>query len=444
MKHFWLPSLVLFGAILPGERPGPEAWNLSDREPVHLPTSLNVSITVFSDPHFYDPALGLEGEAFEQYLKNDRKLLRESTELMQEAITTTMASGTDLVLIPGDLTKDGTLRSHEGMIAFLEQLEALGQQVLVIPGNHDISNGEAVAYQGDSTLRMENVGPDLFKKIYRPYGYGEALFRDPHSLSYIAEPMKGLWILGLDPCLYAFNDSLGHPHTGGAFKKETLNWLENVLVSEEARGKLKMAMMHHGILEHYHGQKRYFGEYVVEDYRKVSRMLAGYDVKVVFTGHYHANDITVKRWQDGSFLFDVETGSLVTYPCPLRRVNIRGDTMVISTEHIRSIPSVEGNFMEYARSYVHEGVAGIAEKTMIEMNLRPEDAHRLSFQIGDAFSSHYLGDEVPADPLIDLEGVDRKGRLIIRFRKKLIKGLYNDLPPADNQLTIHLPSGHCR
>ncbi len=443
MKHLWLPSLVLISAMLPGERPGTEAQTISSHDSASA-AGPQVTMTVFSDPHFYDPSLGTDGLAFEAYLNNDRKLLRESRELMEMAVGVTLASGSELVLIPGDLTKDGTMASHLRMAGFLGQLEKHGLSVYVVPGNHDVNNGEAMAYRADSTVRVEHVNPVRFEEIYGPYGYQEAISRDPHSLSYLAEPRKNLWILGLDPCLYDHNEPAGHPHTGGAFDPGTMAWLEDQLTSEEAGDKLIIAIMHHGILEHFRGQKRYFGEYVVEDHRKISKKLARLGVKVVFTGHYHANDITMKKWGDGSFLFDIETGSLVTYPCPIRRVEISSDTMRISTEHLDSIPSMGRDFARFAREYVHQGVSGIAERTMIEMNLRPEDAHVLANQIGDAFLSHYQGDEVAKDPLLDLEGVNLKGRMIISFRKKLVDGLYHDLPPSDNELVIHLPSGICR
>lgn len=53
-------------------------------------------------------------------------------------------------------------------------------------------------------------------------------------------------------------------------------------------------------------------------------------MNVVFTGHYHAQDITMERWDDETFIFDVETGSFVTYPCPLREVKIAADTMLVT------------------------------------------------------------------------------------------------------------------
>jgi len=417
----------MVGTSMPEEKPAP--------------ADLQVSMIVFSDPHYYDPSLGIEGEAFEDYLNNDRKLLRESPELLNEVIDATLEANVEFVLVPGDLTKDGSKLSHLGFAQHMTELEERGVKVFVVPGNHDVSNGEARAFSGDTTIRVENVNPQQFSEIYSAFGYDEAVYRDTNSLSYISEPTEGLWIVGLDACLYAYNDSMGHSHTAGAFNEATLKWLEEILLTEEADQKVKVALMHHGVLEHYKGQKKYFGEYIVSENKKVSRQLADLGINTVFTGHYHANDITYKQWNNGSFLFDIETGSLVTYPCPYRRIELSGDSLSIETRYIQSIPSVQDNFQSYAKEYVVEGVSGIAEQTLIEMNLRPEDAHRLAYQIGDAISDHYSGDEIPRDPPINMEGVNLKGRLIISFRKKLVKGLSNDLSPADNHLNINLQTG---
>ncbi len=46
------------------------------------------------------------------------------------------ASNADFVLlVAGDLTKDGARQSHEGMVEVLTQLEAAGKTVYVVPGN---------------------------------------------------------------------------------------------------------------------------------------------------------------------------------------------------------------------------------------------------------------------------------------------------------------------
>ncbi|MEN8204125.1 MAG: metallophosphoesterase [Bacteroidota bacterium] len=427
MNQFWVIPFLLLNTAFP------------DAE--HSPPELNTSFMVISDPHYYDPALGVSGNAFERYLKYNGKLVRESKELMQEAVQAILSSGVEMVLIPGDLTKDGALKSHLRFAEHLHALDKQGIKVFVVPGNHDVNSGRARSYKGDSILKAAQAGAGKFAEIYGPYGYDKAIFRDSNSLSYITEPVEGLWIIGLDACIYPDSNTAGYSLTGGAFQKETLRWLETNLLSEEAAQKTKVVLMHHGILEHFDSQSRHFDEYLVHEYRKLSRQLARMGIKIVFTGHFHANDISLQRWRDGSFLFDIETGSLLTYPCPLRKITIGGDSMIIETQHIQSIPSLEKGLQEYAREAVKEGTAHVAERTMIRFKLNSEDAGHIANQMGDLLAGHCAGDEIARDPALNLDGVSIWGRIMVLFRKKLARGLVTDLPPADNQLTIHLQSG---
>ena len=71
-------------------------------------------ILVMSDIHVMNPELLVkEGSAFNQYLASDRKLLAESKDIYYTMIDTILTRKPELVLIPGDLTKDGELLSHQ-------------------------------------------------------------------------------------------------------------------------------------------------------------------------------------------------------------------------------------------------------------------------------------------------------------------------------------------
>ena len=396
---------------------------------------------VFSDPHYYDPSLGTEGAAFQAYLDGDRKLLKESRELLIEALAMIERKDPDFVIVPGDLTKDGTRISHDMFASMIRELEVQGIPVFVVPGNHDISNGHSYSFNGDEKILVENISPSDYLQIYHDFGYDEALFRDDHSLSYVAEPAEGLWIFGLDPCLYDENDSGHHPHTDGRFKKETLEWIKSIATLAHEKDKRLMAFMHHGILEHYEKQNRFFGEYVVDHYKRVSRNFAEWGINVVFTGHFHSQDITINHWNDSLFVADVETGSLVTYPCPVREVMLDTHKLTIQSHFIQEIPMYPDGFVDYSRSYAHEGIAGIAEEVMVSMWLKREDAQKLSGQIGDAFIAHYQGDEPIVDRYLDVSGIGWLGRLMILTKRRLIKELHTDLPPADNEVVIDLHTG---
>jgi 3',5'-cyclic AMP phosphodiesterase CpdA len=268
---------------------------------------------VLSDPHLYDTTLGTEGRAFEAYLAGDRKLLKESPEIMDAAARAIMNEAPDFVLVPGDLTKDGEASSHYLMAQYLSRIEASGTPVYITPGNHDIRNGESVRYRGDTTERVDNVSAAAFAQIYSAFGYAEALHRDPASLSYVAEPKAGLWLLALDACRYSENQEDQPPITDGAFSAATVTWIEDMLAEAAKTHRAVIVMMHHGVMEHYQGQEKYYGEYIVDDYARIARLFAMYHVRMVFTGHYHAQDVTLERWTASErVLYDIETGSLVT------------------------------------------------------------------------------------------------------------------------------------
>ncbi|MEJ2740794.1 MAG: metallophosphoesterase, partial [Dehalococcoidia bacterium] len=352
-----------------------------------VPAYPEVSFVVFSDPHLYNPLLGLEGEALETYLSYDRKLLRESTEILEAAIERIMQEKATIVLVPGDLTKDGERISHELMADYLSEIEDKGKQVYVIPGNHDVDNGHSFKYIGADVESVPSVSAGEFAEIYNEFGYGEAVYRDPASLSYVAGLNSDLWLLALDSCLYRENVSGEEPVTDGRFTDATLRWIEEMLIKAAEENTAVIAMMHHGVVEHYNGQEKNFGEYIVHDYPAVSKLLATYNVRLVFTGHYHAQDITVVRRTEGEkFLFDVETGALVTYPCPYRLVDIDSSQKAeVRTGHIESIASYPEGFPGFTRAYITKGIENIALLAIQKYKVKQAQAEKLAGQVSEAF-----------------------------------------------------------
>ena len=121
----------------------------SSHGPSVFPTP-TVKLMVFSDPHYYDPSLGTSGAAFDNYVAHDRKLIAESDAVMRALVSAVNAENPDVVLIPGDLTKDGEQISHSSAASYLGQMKAQGRRIFVVPGNHDIQNAGAASYSGDA------------------------------------------------------------------------------------------------------------------------------------------------------------------------------------------------------------------------------------------------------------------------------------------------------
>jgi len=423
-----------------------------------------VKIAIFSDPHYYAPELGTSGEAFEKYLAGDRKLLAESKAILEAALDDIMESDADVVLISGDLTKDGEKISHEQFAKYLKKVEKSGKKVYVIEGNHDIYNPHAVSFEGNKTKAVEHISPKEFKSIYKDFGYGEAIAKDSNSLSYVVEPAEGIRLIVMDSSLYSTNLEDGYPKTSGAFSRSRFKWIENQIEEAQSEGKLVLGMTHHGIIEHFSLQDEFFPDYVVENWQDVSRRLANLGMKAVFTGHFHSHDIVKKETKEDNFLFDIETGSLVTFPSPYRFIEITDDyKMKISTKTVKDIDyDTDGlPFPEYAKQFLEDGleklVPGMLAELLIKQGVKEQDAieqaQRLAqkevgnnLTIGDLLAggmiAHYQGDEETDKRLEKVieQLADSKDEMT-RTLGKALSSLYQDTRPNDSKLTIDLKTG---
>ncbi|HSV98108.1 MAG TPA: metallophosphoesterase [Spirochaetota bacterium] len=405
-----------------------------------------VRFVVFSDTHFHDASLGSSGAAYTKYLKDDSKLLHLSGNILDAGIARIAAERPDFVLVPGDLTKDGERINHERFRDRIKSLAKRFPKIYVVPGNHDINNGMACRYNGDAIEPVETVTSAEFSKIYADYGYDGASAKDESSLSYVVEPAAGLWVLALDSCIYRDNKPGKHPETDGEFSEATLKWIEATLIRSKKEKKAVIAFSHHGIMEHYPYNERYYGRFVINQYERVSELFAAYGVKLVFTGHYHAQDITVKKLDTpGRFVFDIETGSFVTHPTPYRVITIdHGQKVRIESRFITSIASKREGFERYAYDYIYNGTLGMVEKALRKYRVSAKDIEAVAPDITRAYVAHLRGDEKKPEKPISASSPGLMGRVAMKFQGKLIEGWNTDLPPADNELEIDLKTGEWR
>lgn len=424
----------------------------------------STKIVTISDIHYFAPELLInKGTAFEAYLEQDRKLISESHALLEAAVNKIKESDANIVLVPGDLTKDGEKLSHESVANFLSQLEAAGKKVYVIDGNHDINNPESFSYDGDATNSVPNISPEEFKTIYNDFGYEEAIYKDSDSLSYVVEPVDGLWIIAMDSCDYDDNNSLNHPVTAGEFNTKTLNWIKARIKDGTSKGKTVIGMMHHGIVEHYDYQDELFSEYVVKDWDSISKDFADLGLSVVFTGHYHAQDIVKNTSSLGNEIYDIETGSLVTYPCPYRTIEITANNKLNVNTHIIESIDYDTNgeeFQDYAKDYLIQGLDKLAETELIKImsggaDLTPEQEEAILAQINaelvpgtgitikslviDALAAHYEGDET-LNPTIApiIQGMLQSTEPTEHLLGAALDSIWNDPAPQDNDVVITL------
>lgn len=400
-------------------------------------------MAILSDVHLMAPELLRQtGKAFDEYIAQDRKLLRESPELLDTAFAHVAAANPQVILITGDLTKDGERVSHEMLVnRYLRPARERGARIFVIPGNHDVNNPHAKVYDGDRTERTTTVSAADFAQIYKDYGYGEAIARDTASLSYVVQLDSRTRLIAVDACRYEDNDfDKDICVTGGRIKPQTMAFVRQQADEAHRLGQDVLMTMHHGIVSHFNWQDRVMGEYLVDNWKQCARQIAKMGIKVCFTGHFHAQDVSER-----SGLYDMETGSTVSYPHPYRFVDIDTDkgTLSVRTERVKSLTSMKGSnetletkSERFAQSALSSAMEGMVPKKVPEA-IKSECAAVL----GEAYALHLAGDEQPTADFRNRLKTAVKSLRPYSWKWAFIMGrigryLSTDTGVADNNLTL--------
>ncbi len=424
-------------------------------------TAQSVRFAIISDVHVMAPELlEQDGAAFQAYLQADRKMLTESVTLATKLRDRLLAQRPDFVLLTGDLTKDGEVASHKELRSLIiDPLAAAGIPTLVIPGNHDVRNPHAVRFVGDTTYRVPTFTRDEFAQFYTDCGYGKAISRDTSSLSYMYQLAPGLRILALDACRYDDNDfATNHCYHEGRFKQTTWDFAIKQLDLAKAEGQKVICMVHHGIVEHWKYQDEMIPGYTVDGWKNYARELQRHGVNVVFTGHSHTQDIvsfggkiemeSISVSGDKmecpdeatSALYDVETGSAVTAPCPYRIVSINdGCADIRSFNLIDDDDELKAN-AEDAR---FRGLASVIHD-MLAKSLPEPLLSEVTNELADDMARNYSGNETFTDAdKTRIDAIAKNVRKLTSLKMSLIfrkaaEAMLTDDGVDDDHLSVRL------
>lgn len=261
-------------------------------------------------------------------------------------------SDKEILLIAGDLT-DGCRIDHEKLAAIFEKTVSAAaaqgktKRIYVINGNHDID--------GDNAEKLTSA--DDFKSCYYKSGYENALAVDPGSCSYTAE-LSGDWrLLAIDSCVYGEDE--------GEISDERFAWIEKQVEAAKNDGKYLVTMLHHSVVPHFSVQD------IPGDFNDRANRLAALGIRHIFTGHMHGNDIAEAVTEDGSLIYDVLTGSLITSPCSYRNITFTPRAVTIETEYVTEIDAgrlpegltdeqrdmITNDFPAYAKGFFSAGMS---------------------------------------------------------------------------------------
>jgi hypothetical protein len=272
--------------------------------------------------------------------------------------------------------------------------------------------------------------------LYGDFGYDDALYRDDHSLSYVFPLSENTWILGIDACIYTPVSK-----RSATLQTGTMEWISEVMAEANDNNIRVLAMMHHAITEQYSGQSYLNKGDVVNNYVAVSEFLINSGIRIVFTGHTHAHDITRVDMNDQS-LYDVGTGSLITPLSPYRIMILDDNFIKIETRRITALESaIPGNsdFCSYSDNYLTGHLDLFFKMYMVNFMQIPPDLADLALpHLRNAIKAQFAGDEkmAPGDRFA-LEELDTNfppDNSIV----PIIQSFWTDFAPGDEKIHIKL------
>lgn len=282
---------------------------------------------VVSDVHYYPESYSDFSDEFgewamqgnKQYI-NQRGILNSALALYKEKAQN---GEIDMLIIPGDLSRNGEYLAHTDLAKILEKFEQeAGIPVLVINGNHDINNSKACSYI-DGKTPVKNTTPEDFRKIYKNLGYDLAVstFTPPQDekagmLSYAVE-MGNYRIILIDGGKYSTDNTENRENeheTGGNYSKALLKWIHQECKTAREKGQTIIGVDHWSLVPHYESQDTILQGFTLDNWLQVGEGLADAGMHYVFTGHSHSNDVSKHINDNGEVLYDIQTDSLIEFP----------------------------------------------------------------------------------------------------------------------------------
>ena len=334
-----------------------------------------ISLSILSDIHILARSLMANNKEFNMAIKYDRKFLVEGEGLLKKALELASLNDSKYIIIPGDLTKDGEKKSHLEVMEILKSwtYENPQRKIFLIPGNHDINNKQAFDYKNlkktdyiepreffeiydflykDKVLEfyknsnifkshLDFVNKKFnrdFKYSYYCQGYGSYLARIDNNL----ENKNSLTLLFIDTsiysCDYEQNHKDGKTNVVGALDKNVMKWAIKKIDEAKARKDMIFVISHHALIPNFRDQRLVLGPFIIKNWNEKYidddprindklpiEVLADMGVKFLFTGHLHENGTAKYKSVLGNEIFNIQTGSTVTYPLPIRHINVLDD-----------------------------------------------------------------------------------------------------------------------
>ncbi|MFZ4931589.1 metallophosphoesterase family protein [Chryseobacterium sp. Mn2064] len=409
------------------------------------------------------------------------RIFNENYFAFLKALDDIAAKGIKIVAMPGDFSDDGQAYNLRGLHKILEQYhQKYGINFYLTTGNHDPvgpfrneggkddflgKNGSPLGiYSKDglgktqdkiitkdiaesgyleilSELKDFGFYPkkgDLFWSTpfdhtpFTNYSYKKALLSADYSkrmyevekgfnvpdLSYVVEPVNGVWMVAIDGNTYIpkkLNDKPENPsnYKGASIgynnvlthKQHLIQWVKKLADDAKRNHKTLIAFTHYPMIDFNDGatkeikdllgEKKWQLERVPEE--EVAKAFAEAGLQVHFAGHMHINDTGVRKFGE-QFLVNVQVPSLAAYLPGYKVLTIHSpEKMEVQTEILSTVPRFDELFPLYEKE--HETLEKDIHKTWWNKDILKTKSYHdfMLFHLKELVRLRMIPDDWPAD-----------------------------------------------
>ena len=300
-------------------------------------TPAALRIALISDPHVYPADMTNNFcDAFVQEAAHNGRAIESTQALFEAALGDVKALAAeeklDCLFIPGDMSEWGEYAGHTLVARLLREFEAeTGVPVAVIPGNHDLDNGDACDFSTGAKEKARYLEHDEFPEVYAELGY-DLPRCERFGLSYAAD-------LGDRYRLIAADTNRRRLGANERYSQAELrDWVLAQCAAAKAEGRVVIGMGHHPLGEMFGGMDTFMGDnFGFGDARMAAEAFADAGMHFYFSGHLHFNEIALRVSDSGEPLYDIMTAASGYFPGGYRIVEFSAAGEKIQAD-VRSVP----------------------------------------------------------------------------------------------------------
>ena len=217
-----------------------------------------------------------------------------------------------------------------------------------------------------------------FKKALKSSEYSNRMYEvspgfTVPDLSYVVEPVNGIWLLAIDGNTYLPKNINGNPINPDNFhgasigynnilsnKKHLIDWVKNISKEAEKNRKVLIAFTHYPMVDYNDGasndiqnllgENKWQLDRVPND--QVAQVFADAGLKLHFAGHMHINDTGIKKFENGKILVNIQVPSLAAYLPGYKILTVNSATdFEVETVSINNVPRFDELFPLYQKEF---------------------------------------------------------------------------------------------